>query len=152
MSSHLPDGTRLAYGTATASYQVEGSTTADGRGPSIWDTFTATPGTIKDASDGSVACASYERLDEDLELLGGLGVAYYRFSVAWPRAVSRRWRRCTTGTCRSRSRTPAAGRSVRPPSGSPTTPRSSTSTSATGSASGRRTTSRGAPPTSGTPP
>ena len=84
-SSHLPDGTRLVYGTATASYQVEGSTTADGRGPSIWDTFTARPGTIKDASDGSVACASYERLDEDLELLAGLGVAYYRFSVAWPR-------------------------------------------------------------------
>jgi beta-glucosidase len=83
--SHLPDGTRLVYGTATASYQVEGSTTADGRGPSIWDTFTARPGAIKDGSDGSVACASYERLDEDLELLAGLGVAYYRFSVAWPR-------------------------------------------------------------------
>ena len=62
MSSHLPDGTRLAYGTATAAYQVEGSTTADGRGPSIWDTFTARPGTIKDGSDGSVACASYQRL------------------------------------------------------------------------------------------
>ncbi len=85
MSSHLPEGNRLVYGTATASYQVEGATTADGRGPSIWDTFAATPGTIKDASDGSVACASYERLDEDLDLLGGLGVAYYRFSVAWPR-------------------------------------------------------------------
>ena len=84
-SSHLPDGTRLVYGTATASYQVEGSTTVDGRGPSIWDTFTARPGTIKDASDGTVACASYERLDEDLELLAGLGVTYYRFSVAWPR-------------------------------------------------------------------
>jgi beta-glucosidase len=84
-SSHLPDGSRLVYGTATASYQVEGSTTADGRGPSIWDTFAARPGTIKDGSDGTVACASYERLDEDLELLAGLGVAYYRFSVAWPR-------------------------------------------------------------------
>jgi beta-glucosidase len=85
MSSHLPDGTRLAYGTATAAYQVEGSTTADGRGPSIWDTFTAQPGTIKDHSDGSVACASYLRLDDDLELLAGLGVDFYRFSVAWPR-------------------------------------------------------------------
>jgi beta-glucosidase len=85
MSSHLPDGTRLAYGTATAAYQVEGSTTADGRGPSIWDTFTARPGTIKDRSDGSVACASYLRLDDDLELLAGLGVDFYRFSVAWPR-------------------------------------------------------------------
>ena len=85
MSSHLPDGTRLAYGTATASYQVEGSTTADGRGPSIWDTFTARPGTIRDHSDGTVACASYLRLDDDLELLAGLGVDFYRFSVAWPR-------------------------------------------------------------------
>jgi beta-glucosidase len=62
MSSHLPDGTRLAYGTATAAHQAEGSTAADGRGPSIWDTFTAQPGTIKDRSDGSVACASYLRL------------------------------------------------------------------------------------------
>jgi beta-glucosidase len=85
MSSHLPDGTRLAYGTATASYQVEGATTADGRGPSIWDTFTARPGTIADGTDGSVACASYQRLDDDLALLAGLGVGYYRFSVAWPR-------------------------------------------------------------------
>jgi beta-glucosidase len=85
MSSHLPDGTRLAHGTATASYQVEGSTTADGRGPSIWDTFTARPGTIKDGSDGAVACASYLRLDDDLALLAGLGVDFYRFSVAWPR-------------------------------------------------------------------
>jgi beta-glucosidase len=84
-TSHLPDGSRLVFGSATASYQVEGSTTADGRGNSIWDTFTARPGAIKDGSDGSDACASYERLDEDLELLAGLGVAYYRFSVAWPR-------------------------------------------------------------------
>jgi len=85
MSSQLPDGAHLTFGTATASYQVEGATTADGRGPSIWDTFTARPGTILDGSDGSVACASYERLDEDLDLLSGLGVNYYRFSVAWPR-------------------------------------------------------------------
>jgi beta-glucosidase len=85
MSVHLPSGPVLAYGTATASYQVEGSTTADGRGPSIWDTFTARPGTIIDGSDGSVACASYERVDEDLDLLAGLKVSYYRFSIAWPR-------------------------------------------------------------------
>ena len=84
-TSDFPDGTRLAFGTATASYQVEGATTADGRGPSIWDTFTARPGTIVDGSDGSVACASYERVEEDLELLAGLGVAFYRFSIAWPR-------------------------------------------------------------------
>jgi beta-glucosidase len=85
MSRHLPPGTNLAFGVATASYQVEGATQADGRGPSIWDTFTARPGTIRDRSDGSVACASYERLAEDLDLIAGLGVGYYRFSVAWPR-------------------------------------------------------------------
>ena len=85
MSSHLPDGARLTFGTATASYQVEGAVTADGRGPSIWDTFTAAKGTILDSSDGSVACASYERLDEDLDLVAGLGVGHYRFSIAWPR-------------------------------------------------------------------
>lgn len=85
MSAHLPAGPSLAYGTATAAYQVEGSTTADGRGASIWDTFSARPGTIVDGSDGSVACASYERLDEDLDLVAGLGVGHYRFSLAWPR-------------------------------------------------------------------
>lgn len=86
MPVDLPSaGSSLAFGTATASYQVEGATTADGRGPSIWDTFTARPGTVVDGSDGSVACGSYERLDEDLALLAGLGAGYYRFSVAWPR-------------------------------------------------------------------
>jgi beta-glucosidase len=86
MSSNLPArSSALAYGVATASYQVEGSTEADGRGPSIWDTFTSQPGAIKDGSDGSVACASYTRLDDDLELVAGLGVSFYRFSIAWPR-------------------------------------------------------------------
>ncbi len=81
----LPDGTNLAFGVATASYQVEGATEADGRGPSIWDTFSARPGTIKDSSDGSLACGSYEHLDDDLALIEDLGVAFYRFSLAWPR-------------------------------------------------------------------
>ncbi len=76
---------KLAFGVATASYQVEGASTADGRGPSIWDTLSAVPGAIADGSDGSVACGSYERLDDDLALLAGLGVGHYRFSVAWPR-------------------------------------------------------------------
>ncbi|MGH8892416.1 MAG: glycoside hydrolase family 1 protein, partial [Actinomycetes bacterium] len=85
MTTQLPRGTNLELGVATAAYQIEGATTADGRGPSIWDTFAARPGTIKDGSDGAVACASYERLDEDLDLVAALGVAHYRFSVAWPR-------------------------------------------------------------------
>lgn len=85
MSPALPDPSRLAFGTATASYQVEGATREDGRGPSIWDTFAARPGAVVDGSDGSVACDSYHRLDDDLALLTGLGVAVYRFSIAWPR-------------------------------------------------------------------
>jgi beta-glucosidase len=79
------DGPDLVYGVATASFQIEGATTADGRGPSIWDTFCARPGAIRDGSDGSVACGSYERLDEDLDLVRDLGVDAYRFSIAWPR-------------------------------------------------------------------
>ena len=74
-------------GTATASYQVEGSTDADGRGPSIWDTFAARPGAIADGSDGSVACGSYLHLDQDLALLEQSGVGLYRFSIAWPRVM-----------------------------------------------------------------
>src|SRR4051794_8738784 len=85
MTAHLPARGRLAWGVATASYQVEGASTEDGRGASIWDTFTARPGTIVDGSDGSVACDSYHRLDEDVELIAGLGVDQYRFSIAWPR-------------------------------------------------------------------
>ena len=75
----------LAYGVATSSYQIEGGADADGRGPSIWDVFCSRPGAIVDGSDGSIACDSYHRLDEDLALVAGLGVDGYRFSIAWPR-------------------------------------------------------------------
>jgi beta-glucosidase len=75
----------LGYGVATASYQVEGSTQADGRGPSIWDVFAARPGAVADGSDGSTACDSYRRWEEDLDLVRDLGVGSYRFSLAWPR-------------------------------------------------------------------
>jgi beta-glucosidase len=75
----------LGYGVATASYQVEGATEADGRGPSIWDVFAARPGAVVDGSDGSTACGSYARWEEDLDLVVALGVRSYRFSVAWPR-------------------------------------------------------------------
>ncbi|MEO5654140.1 MAG: family 1 glycosylhydrolase, partial [Marmoricola sp.] len=87
MTQGLPDLGTLGLGTATAAYQIEGATGEDGRGPSIWDTFTARPGAIRDASDGAVACDSYHRLAEDLDLVAGLGVDFYRFSVAWPRVV-----------------------------------------------------------------
>ncbi len=73
------------WGTATASYQIEGATDVDDRGPSIWDTFSRTPGAVWNGDTGDVACDHYHRMDEDLDLLGELGVGAYRFSVAWPR-------------------------------------------------------------------
>ncbi|MCU1589327.1 MAG: broad-specificity cellobiase [Frankiales bacterium] len=79
------DGSDLVLGVATASFQIEGATSADGRGPSIWDTLCRRPGAIKDGSDGSTACGSYDRVDEDLDLIRDLGVEAYRFSIAWPR-------------------------------------------------------------------
>jgi beta-glucosidase len=81
-ASSLPP---LGHGVATASYQVEGSLDVDGRGPSIWDVFAARPGAVADGADGSVACGSYERWEEDLDLVRDLGVGAYRFSLAWPR-------------------------------------------------------------------
>lgn len=85
MSAHLPRAGELAWGVATASYQVEGATDEHGRGPSIWDTFCAVPGAVVDGSSGETACDSYHRLDQDLALVAGLGVSHYRFSIAWPR-------------------------------------------------------------------
>jgi beta-glucosidase len=87
MTLHLPDGPTMAFGAATASYQIEGATGEDGRGVSIWDTFAATPGATRDGKDGSVACDSYHRYAEDVDLLGDLGVGWYRFSIAWPRVL-----------------------------------------------------------------
>jgi beta-glucosidase len=73
------------WGVSTAAYQIEGAVTEDGRGPSIWDTFAHTPGRVHDGDTGDVACDSYHRWPEDVELLGELGVGAYRFSIAWPR-------------------------------------------------------------------
>jgi beta-glucosidase len=87
MSNALSDGSRLEFGVATASYQIEGAVEADGKGPSIWDTLTAVPGAIDDGSDGSVACASYPDPRPDIELVAGLDVRWYRFSLAWPRIM-----------------------------------------------------------------
>lgn len=79
----LPPGFR--FGTSTASYQIEGAVAEDGRGPSIWDTFTHTEGRVVDGSTGDVACDHYHRFAEDVALMKDLGVGGYRFSIAWPR-------------------------------------------------------------------
>ena len=81
----FPEG--FVWGAATASFQIEGATTEDGRGPSIWDTLCAKPGAILDGSDGSVACDHYHRWESDLDLLASLGLTAYRFSIAWPRVM-----------------------------------------------------------------
>ncbi|MGR6917252.1 GH1 family beta-glucosidase [[Actinomadura] parvosata] len=73
------------WGTATAAYQVEGAWNEDGRGPSIWDTFSHTPGLVANGDTGDVACDHYHRLEQDLDLLRDLGVGAYRFSISWPR-------------------------------------------------------------------
>ncbi|NUR98523.1 MAG: family 1 glycosylhydrolase, partial [Kribbellaceae bacterium] len=78
---------RFLWGVSTASYQIEGAVGEDGRGPSIWDTFAHTEGRIANGDTGDVACDHYHRYAEDIELMAGLGVDAYRFSIAWPRVL-----------------------------------------------------------------
>lgn len=77
----FPDG--FLWGVSTSAHQIEGA--ADERERSVWDTFTAEPGRVKDGSTAEVACDHYHRYREDVSLLAGLGVDAYRFSVSWPR-------------------------------------------------------------------
>ncbi len=79
----FPDG--FHWGTATASYQIEGAWQEDGKGESIWDRFAHTPGKIRSAHTGDVACDSYHRVTEDIALLRAMNLTSYRFSIAWPR-------------------------------------------------------------------
>src|SRR4051812_16638265 len=73
------------WGSATASYQVEGAVAEDGRMPSIWDTFSHTPGKVVNNATGDVADDHYHRYKEDVQLMKSLGVKAYRFSIAWSR-------------------------------------------------------------------
>jgi beta-glucosidase len=82
---HFPEG--FLWGAATAAYQIEGAVAEDGRGPSIWDTFSRRPGAVLRGDTGDIACDHYHRWEQDLDLLVDLGVGAYRFSVAWPRVV-----------------------------------------------------------------
>ena len=71
----LPEG--FTFGSATASYQIEGAAAEDGRTPSIWDTFSKTPGKVWNGDTGDVACDHYHRVDEDLDLMSDLGLQAY---------------------------------------------------------------------------
>jgi beta-glucosidase len=75
------------WGTATAAYQIEGAADEDGRGPSIWDTFSHTPGRVDNGATGDVACDHYHRWQEDVALMAELGLPAYRLSLSWPRLL-----------------------------------------------------------------
>ncbi len=76
----------FVWGVSTSSFQIEGATREDGRGPSVWDTYAQT-GAIANRDTGDVACDHYHRYPEDVALMKRLGIQAYRFSVAWPRVL-----------------------------------------------------------------
>jgi beta-glucosidase len=77
----------FVWGAATASYQIEGAVDEDGRGESVWDRFSATPGKVRGGDTGAVACDFYHRYPEDVLLMKELGLDAFRFSIAWPRVL-----------------------------------------------------------------
>jgi beta-glucosidase len=77
----------FVWGAATAAYQIEGAANEDGRGPSIWDTFSHTPGKTLNGDTGDVACDHYHRWPDDVKLMQDLCLEAYRFSIAWPRVL-----------------------------------------------------------------
>ncbi|MGW0504254.1 GH1 family beta-glucosidase [Micromonospora sp. NPDC003241] len=79
----FPEG--FVWGSATAAYQIEGAARLDGRGPSIWDTYSHTPGRTLNGDTGDVAADHYHRWESDLDHIAALGLDAYRFSIAWPR-------------------------------------------------------------------
>ena len=79
----FPEG--FLWGAATAAYQIEGAAREDGRGPSIWDTFSHTPGRVLDGDHGDHAIDHYHRMPQDVALMRDLGLQSYRFSISWPR-------------------------------------------------------------------
>jgi beta-glucosidase len=81
----LPFPQGFTWGAATAAYQIEGAVRADGRGPSVWDTFSHLPGNVRGGDTGDIASDSYHRYREDVALMASLGLRAYRFSVPWPR-------------------------------------------------------------------
>ena len=77
----------FVWGAATASYQIEGAVHADGRGESVWDRFSHTPGKVRGGETGDVACDFYHRYRDDIALMEELGLDAFRFSIAWPRVL-----------------------------------------------------------------
>jgi len=148
------------WGAASASYQIEGGVDEGGRGESIWDRFSATPGKVRNGDSGAIACDFYHRYGADIALMRELGIDAFRLSIAWPRIVpqgrgevNREGLDCrTVGPSRSsaaRLRPRRSGsrsistRSIRPPRATPTSRRPATSMDST--TAGSSTRSSGAP-------
>ena len=81
----MPFPADFAWGAATSSYQIEGAPDEDGKGPSVWDTFSHTPGRTANGDTGDVACDHYHRWADDVDLMASYNLNAYRFSVSWPR-------------------------------------------------------------------
>uniref|UniRef100_A0A3P9M8Q0 Lactase n=1 Tax=Oryzias latipes TaxID=8090 RepID=A0A3P9M8Q0_ORYLA len=75
------------WSSSTSAYQIEGAWTADGKGLSIWDTFSHTPGKVANNDNGDISCDSYNKIDVDIGLLKQIKVSHYRFSISWPRVL-----------------------------------------------------------------
>jgi beta-glucosidase len=87
MTHHTTFPPGFVWGAATASYQIEGAWQADGKGESIWDRFSHTPGKVGNGDTGDTACDHYHRWREDIDLMRELGLGAYRFSISWPRVL-----------------------------------------------------------------
>ena len=87
ITAHFPKN--FLWGAASASYQIEGGVNEGGRGESVWDVFSHTPGAVRNGDNGDIAADSYHRWPEDLQLVKDLGLGAYRFSIAWPRIAPR---------------------------------------------------------------
>ena len=85
VARRFPDG--FLWGAGSSAYQIEGAANEDGRGRSIWDVFSHTPGNVRGGDTGDIACDSYHRMAGDVALLSELGVGAYRFSIAWSRVL-----------------------------------------------------------------
>lgn len=84
-SYRFPDD--FLWGAATSSYQIEGGASEGGRKPSVWDTFSQTPGRVLNGATGAVACDHYHLYEQDVQLMVELGIKHYRFSIAWSRII-----------------------------------------------------------------